>query len=152
MGRAIRAYVGSVLTCAVLLFAWTVARHALDGRWDTAGRNALDVALSFGGVFAVVAATLHVPLFLILTSVARAKLTRLVAVLIGAGLAPVVLLALALGFAEAEGPRTVGEGLQHWARNPIGFLAGVAPFALAGAVFGLAWVWPAPRVRRSPSA
>jgi hypothetical protein len=147
MGRAIRAYVGSVLACAILLFVWTLGQHALSGRWDDAGRNAVDVALSFGGVFAVVAATLHVPIFLILTSVARESLTRPVAVLVGAVLAPAVYLALALAFRESEGPQTPFEWVHSWAGNPGGLLAGIAPFALAGAVFGLAWVWPGSRVR-----
>lgn len=145
IGQALRAWGLSVLTCVLLLVVWTVSQAALFGRWDSAWRNAMDVALGFGSVFAVVAATLHVPMFLALTILAPERLTRLVAALVGGALAPVVYLALAMAFND-EGPRTALEWVQYWLRNPWGFLAGIAPFALAGAVFGFAWVWRGNRV------
>jgi hypothetical protein len=143
IGRAVRAWGLSVLGCIALLFVWALAQHALVGRWHSAGRNALDVSLAFGSVFAVVAATLHLPIFLILTIFARQQMTRTVAVTVGAALAPIVYLAVAMVFNDSDGPRNVFEWLRYWGRNPGGLLAGVVPFALAGAVYGFAWVWPA---------
>jgi hypothetical protein len=142
IGRAVRAWGLSVLACVALLFLWGLAQHALVGRWDSAGRNALDVALAFGSVFAVVAATLHLPIFLILTIFAPQRVTRTVAVTVGAALAPVVYLAIAMAFNDSDGPRDVFEWIQYWERNPGALLGGAAPFAVAGALFGLAWVWP----------
>jgi hypothetical protein len=141
IGRAVRAWFLSVLACVALLFLWGLAQHALLGRWDSAGRTALDVSLAFGSVFAVVAATLHLPIFLILTIFAPQRVTRTVAMTVGAGLAPVVYLAIAMAFNESDGPRNLFEWLRYWGRNPGNLLGGVLPFALAGALFGLAWVW-----------
>ena len=90
---------------------------------------------------AVVAATLHLPIFLILTIFAPQQMTRTVAVTIGAALAPVVYLAVAMVFNDSDGPQNVFEWLQYWGRNPLGMLLGAAPFALAGALYGWAWVW-----------
>jgi hypothetical protein len=143
IGRAVRAWGLSVLGCVALLFLWGLARHALLGRWDSAWRTALDVSLAFGSVFAVVAATLHLPMFLILTIFAPQRITRTVAVTVGTALAPVVYLAIAMAFNESDGPRDVFEWMRYWGRHPGGLLAGVVPFALAGAVYGFAWVWPA---------
>jgi hypothetical protein len=142
IGRAVKAWGLSVLVCVALLFVWTLFQQALVGRWDSAGRHALDVALAFGSVFAVVAVTLHLPIFLILTIMTPQRITRTAAALMGGALAPVVYLALAMAFKESDGPRTALESLQALMRDPVGFLAGAAPFALAGAVFGLAWVCP----------
>jgi len=142
IGRAVRAWGLSVLGCIALLFVWALAQHALVGRWHSAGRNALDVSLAFGSVFAVVAATLHLPIFLILTIFARQQMTRTVAVAVGAALAPVVYLAVAMVFNDSDGPGNVFEWLEYWGRNPWGMLVGAAPFALAGALYGFAWVWP----------
>jgi hypothetical protein len=142
IGRAVRAWGLSVLACVPLLFVWTLFQHALVGRWDSAGRTARDVSLAFGSVFAVVAATLHLPIFLILTILAPQRMTRTVAVTVGTALAPVVYLALSMAFKESDGPRDAFEWIQYLGRNPGGLLGGVAPFAVAGALFGLAWVWP----------
>ena len=138
--QAVRAWGLSVLGCIILLFAWGLVQHALVGRWNSAGRNALDVSLAFGSVFAVVAATLHLPIFLILTIFARQQMTRTVAVAVGAALAPVVYLAVAMVFADFEGTPNVFDWLRDFGRNPWGVLAGAAPFAFAGALFGFAWV------------
>lgn len=150
--RAARAWVISVLACALLLAALIIVQGAWWGRLAQAPANAVDIALAFGAVFAAVAATLHLPVFLILSITAASRLTRGVAALIGAALAPVVYLGVAMAFRESEGPQTALAWTRYWAQNPAAFLGGVVPFAIAGAIFGLAWVWRGAPVTRPPSA
>ena len=150
--RVARAWFVSVLACALLLGASGILEAGISGRWDHASRNAIDRALAFGLIFAAVAATLHVPVFSILTGVAPQRVTRTRAVLAGAALAPPVSLVLAMAFGGSGGPQTSLEWVRYWLGNPAAFLAAVAPFAIAGGVFGLAWVGRGTRVTPPPSA
>lgn len=150
--RVVRAWLISVVACALLLVAWVVIDAGLSGRGEHAWRNAIDRAGAFAAIFGAVAATLHVPIFLILNVLAAERLTRAVAVLVGAALAPAVTLALATAFGGSTGPQTPLEWSRYWLDNPAAFLASVVPFAIAGGVFGLAWVGRRARVTPSPSA
>jgi hypothetical protein len=84
---------------------------------------------------------LYVPTFSVLGGVLGPRLTRAVAVLVGAGLAPAVTVARGLVFREAGDPQTILGWLLYWVSNSVGLLVSSLPFAIAGALFGLFWTW-----------
>lgn len=146
--QPVRAWSASVFTCACFLAAFTLIMHAIAGRWQQALHNVADMTVAFTAVFAVVAAVLYVPTFILLGCVLRERLTRPVAVIGGAMLASFVLLAVAMVFREGDAPQTAWQWAMYWAQNLPGVAIGLIPYAAAGAAFGLS----AGRPERLPPA
>jgi hypothetical protein len=92
--------------------------------------------------FGVVALVACVPMFVLLRRVGLVPTGRRLAAIIGAttaSLSAVILIVLLFG-----GGATVRELVRFWWANLGEFAGGVAPFAVAGAVFGVLWTWPEP--------
>jgi hypothetical protein len=136
---AIRAWLGSVVACVVLLMAWVAVMQLLSGRMTHLVHNAVDVSIGFGGIFALTAAVVYVPTFVAVRAFLGRWPSRTTAALLGAALAPVAYLAIAWRFRESEGPQTLTALLQYWVLHLPEFAFGSLPFALAGAVFGILW-------------
>jgi len=134
--KAARIWLASVVACVGVLAAWIAAAQLLAGRMSHVFHNMVDVSLAFGAVFAVVAAVVHVPVFIVLSALLADPLRRAVAILVGVGLAPAVFLAVGWRFREFE------------AANLPELVSGSLPFAVAGAVFGMLWSRGPGRVSR----
>jgi hypothetical protein len=139
--QAIRAWVLSVVACVGVWAAYVGAMQFVMGQTRTMWHSMFDVSLAFGGVFAVTAALLYIPTFSVLGGVLGPRLTRAVAVLVGAGLAPAVTVARDLVFREAGDPQTIPGWVLYWVTNAVGLLVSSVPFAIGGALFGLFWTW-----------
>ena len=137
--RAVRSWIGSVLTCIGALALWVMAAQTLSGRPEHLLHNMIDVSIAFGAVFAVVAAVLHVPVFAALGRLVQGPGRRFVAFAVGMGLTPAAYIAVAMTLRESEDPGTVTGWLSYWAGHPGELAIGLLPFMLAGAVFGLLW-------------
>jgi hypothetical protein len=137
--RAFRTWFLSALACMGLLAVWVAAAQLAVGRTAHLMHNMLDVSLAFGALFAAAAAAVYVPVFSLLESVLRRRLSRSVASAVGAGLAPVAYLGVAWRFREAEDPHTVTAWLTYCAARLPELAIGILPFAAAGALFGLLW-------------
>jgi hypothetical protein len=137
--RPVRAWLCSVLACAALLASWVVGVTALSGRWAHAAHNVADVTTAFGGIFAIVAAVIYVPVFLGISALAGERLTRFAAAGAGAALAVIPCLAIALTFRESEDPHTIAQWLEYWTSHPSEFAGGLLPYAASGAIFGFVW-------------
>jgi hypothetical protein len=113
----------------------------LSGRLEHLWKNALGLSLAFGSVFAFVAGLLYVPAFVVLSAVTGRLLTGVVAAVIGAALSPVVYLAVAWQFREAEDPQSVQAWILYWKSHLSEVIIGMLPFVGAGALFGWFWMW-----------
>jgi hypothetical protein len=139
--QAIRAWVLSVVACVGVWAAYVGAMQFVTGHTRTMWHNMFDVSLAFGSVFAVTAAVLYIPTFSVLGTVLGPRLTRAVAVLVGASLAPAVTVARGVVFREAGDPQTILGWVLYWVTNAVGLLVSSVPFAIGGALFGLFWTW-----------
>jgi len=146
-GRAIWAWIGSVVTYAGILLAGWVGTMGLRGPQSDFEQRATAGLVGFCILFAMTSALVYVPIFTFLDSWLRRPMNRTKALLVGAGLAIVPRLIMAWRFGEFESP-TAWVG--YWVRHPTGFPLGFLPFVIAGAVFGLLWPQPDPRSRTAP--
>jgi hypothetical protein len=142
---AFRAWIVSVVVSGCAIAIWMFVTQATFGHFDHLLHNVIDVTLGFGGVFAVVAAVVHVPVFVALSRFMRERLTAWRAVLIGTLLAPVTSAAITFTYRGSEDPETLFAMLRQWLRFAPEVALGMIPFALGGAVFGLVAARPARR-------
>lgn len=148
--RAFRSWCLSVLACVGVLAVWGVVMQLTSGRTAHLLHNVFDVSIAFGAVFAVIGAVVYIPAFVILEALLHHRLNRSRAVLLGAGLAPAVSLAIASQFRESEDPASLAALLTYWATHLPGLVFGSLPFAAAGAGVRCALVGPSrERVARS---
>jgi hypothetical protein len=135
----LRAWVLSVLTCAGVVAAVASIMQALTGRWEHAWHSVADITAGFTVVFAFVAALVCVPSFLLLDRVFRVATDQRLMTLVGALVAPVVLMAFRITFAESEDPQTIWGWLPYWLHHPAELVFGSLPFIAPGAIFGFTW-------------
>jgi hypothetical protein len=145
----IRAWVYSILTCIGVVAVFASIMQGLTGRWEHAWHNVTDVTAAFSVVFALVAAVVCVPSFLLLGRLPRVATDRRLMASLGALAAPTAFMAFRIAFAESEDPQTILGWLEHWTHYPTELAVGSFPFLLPGAIFGLTW---ATRNQRSTSA
>ena len=136
--RAVRAWGLSVLCCAVTMVVAVNLMDAIAGRWPPSWHNVLDVTAAVTVVFAAVAALGFVPAFLVLERVPRLARDRELMAIAGALLAPTVVIAFRVTFAESGDPATTWDWLRHFARNP-GELTSSVALAIPALTFGLVW-------------
>jgi hypothetical protein len=139
MAGAFRAWLGSAAACVAVLAAWVAAGQLLTGRMTHLVHNVVDISIAFGGIFALTAAVLYVPVFAAVGAALPHHMTRRVGILMGIALAPAAYLAIAWRFRESEGPQTITAVVLYWVRHLPEFAFGILPFAIAGAVFGILW-------------
>jgi hypothetical protein len=142
---AFRAWIVSVLVSGCAIAIWMFATQATFGHFDHLLHNVIDVTLGFGGIFAIVAAVVHVPVFVALSRLQREWLTEWRAVLIGTLLAPVTSMAITFTYRGSEDPGTLFAMLRQWLRYAPEVALGMLPFAVGGAVFGFVAVRPVRR-------
>jgi hypothetical protein len=109
----------------------------------------MNVLPTCGALFAVIAAIVYLPVFVVLSATLRHGFSRTVAVLIGAGLSPIAYAGEAWLFADRGSAETIWVAMLRWAGTDSDFLLFTWPFTLAGVVFGL--VWSAPGRSVAPS-
>ena len=136
---AFRAWLGSAVACIALLAAWVTAGQLLTGRMTQLAHNVVDVSIAFGGIFALTAAVLYVPVFAAVGAALRHHMTRTMGILMGIALAPAVYLAIAWRFRDSDGPQTISALVLYWIAHLPEFAFGMLPFAIAGALFGILW-------------
>ena len=144
IGKALRAWAGSVVTCAVLLLAvWGMAMQQLRGTQNISSmpterleQAAAAFFMASGAAFGIAATIVYIPTFILLDALLRRRLNRTRAMLIGGILALVPRVLIAWRIDEAE---SATAWLLYWARHWPQFPLAVLPFAIAGAVFG--WLW-----------
>jgi hypothetical protein len=145
--KAGRAWLASSMACASLLAAWVAVGQAVSGRWQYAWHNMMDIAVGFGGIFAVVAGVLYIPVFAALSLLLKQRFTRRMGIALGAMFAPTAYLAIAIWFRESQDPRTITGWAWYFLEHLPAFLFGSLPFVAAGAVFGLVWCARSPQRR-----
>ena len=136
--RAVRAWALSVLACLATLVLWVFAMSVLSGRTDHMRHNMLDLSVAFGGVFAVIAAIVYVPVFTLVTAIRQQPLANRTAMALGAALAPTVFLAIAWTFRESEDPQTLRSWLAYWGSRIPMVVLGSAPYSWRRCLFRMA--------------
>jgi hypothetical protein len=136
---AFRAWLGSAVACVALLAAWVTAAQLLTGRMTHLAHNVVDVSIGFGGIFALTAAVLYVPVFAAVGAALHHHMTRAMGILIGIALAPAAYLAIAWRFRDSDSPQTITALVLYWVAHLPEFALGILPFAIAGALFGILW-------------
>jgi hypothetical protein len=139
MAAIIRAWVYSVLACIGVVAVFASIMQALTGRWEHAWHNVTDVTAAVSLVFAIVAAFVCVPSFLLLGRVRSVATDRRLMAALGTLLAPAVFIAFRIAFSESEDPRTTWGWIQHWVQHPTELAVGSLPFLIPGAIFGFTW-------------
>lgn len=136
MTRALRAWALSVLTCVVTAIVAVNALEALVGRWPPTWHNIIDLTAAVTVVFAMTTALLFVPAFLLLGRIPwlSGKPRRMA--IAGALLAPTIVIAFRVTFAEFGDPHTVMGWIRHFVSNP-GELGASIALAVPAAAFGL---------------
>jgi hypothetical protein len=137
--RAVRTWAASTASCLGFLAVWTMSLKFVFG--PDGSDTLMDVLPTCGGLFAVIAAIVYVPVFVVLSATLRQAFSRTIAVLVGAGLSPIAYAGEAWFFADRENAETIWVAMLRWAlnMNKSDFLLFTWPFALAGVVFGLVW-------------
>ena len=144
--RAFRAWGLSVLCCTGMMVVAVNLMDAVAGRWPPSWHDVLDVTAAVTVVFAAVAALGFIPAFLLLGRVPRLARDRRLMALAGALLAPAVVIAFRVTFAESGDPTTTWGWVGHFARNP-GELGSSVALAIPALTFGLAWAGTPGRTR-----
>jgi hypothetical protein len=107
MATIIRAWVYSVFTCVGVITVFASIVQALTGRWEHAWHNVTDVTAAFSVVFALLAAFVCVPSFLLIGRVPRVATERRLMASCGALVAPMAFMAFRVAFAESGDPQTI---------------------------------------------
>ncbi len=153
--RVVRAWLGSVATCAVfLLVVWVVSVGDLRGPQNDLEQVTSFAFIGIGLAFAITAAGIYIPTFILFDTLLGTPLNRARAVLVGGILALVPRLLFAWRVEESQ---SATAWLLYWARHLPQFPVTMLPFAIGGVAFGLLWWKPAknqhdivaPRTRRA---
>ncbi len=141
MNRALRAWAASVLMCAVTVVVAVNAMEALAGRWPPSPHNLVDLTAAVTVIFGAIAAIVFLPAFLLLRRVPQLSRNWRLMAAAGALLAPTVVIAFRVTFAEFGDPHTVAGWIRHFATN-LGELSASIALAVPASTFGLVFSRP----------